>query len=36
LILQDFWNKDASVVENADLPGCSGLSALTYSSSADV
>jgi hypothetical protein len=36
LLLQDFWNDDASVVKNAVFPGCSILSALTYSSLADV
>jgi hypothetical protein len=36
LLLQVFWNDEASVVENAVFPGCSSLSALTYSSSADV
>jgi hypothetical protein len=34
--LQVFWNEDSSVVENAVLPGCSSLSALTYSSWAGV
>jgi hypothetical protein len=36
LLLQVFWNEDAFVVENAVLPDCSSLSALTYSSLADV
>jgi hypothetical protein len=36
LLLQFFWNEDVSVVENAVLTGCSSLSALTYSSLADV
>jgi hypothetical protein len=35
-LLQVFWNDDASVVKNAVFPGCSSLSALTYSSLADV
>jgi hypothetical protein len=35
-LLQVFWNKEASVVKNAVFPGCSSLSALTYSSLADV
>jgi hypothetical protein len=35
-LLQDFWNDDASGVENAVLPGRSSLSALTYSGLADV
>jgi hypothetical protein len=36
LLLQVFWNKEASVVKNAVFPGCFSLSALTYSSSSDV
>jgi hypothetical protein len=36
LLLQVFWYKDASVVGNAVLPGYSSLSALTYSSLAEV
>jgi hypothetical protein len=32
LLLQVFWNKEASMVKNAVFPGCSSLSALTYSS----
>jgi hypothetical protein len=36
LLLQVFWKEDASVVENADLPGRSSMSALTYISLADV
>jgi hypothetical protein len=36
LLLQIFWNEDASVVKNAVFPGCSNLSALTYNSLADV
>jgi hypothetical protein len=36
LLLQAFWNDDASVVENAVFQGCSSLSALTYNSLADV
>jgi hypothetical protein len=36
LLLQVFWNEDASVVKNVVLPGCSILSALTYSILADV
>jgi hypothetical protein len=35
-MLQVFRNDDASVVENAVFPGCSSLTALTYSSFADV
>jgi hypothetical protein len=35
-LLQDFWNKEASVAKNAVFPGCSSLSALTYSSLADI
>jgi hypothetical protein len=35
-LLQVFWNKEASVVKNVVFPGCSRLSALTYSSLADV
>jgi hypothetical protein len=34
-MLKVFWNDDASVVESAVLPGCSSLTALTYSSMAD-
>jgi hypothetical protein len=36
LILQGFWNEDVSVVKNAVFPGYSSLSALTYSSLADI
>jgi hypothetical protein len=36
LRLQVFWNDNASMVENAVFPGCSSLSALTYSSLTDV
>jgi hypothetical protein len=36
LMLQVFWNKEACVVKNAVFPGCSSLSALTYSSLAEV
>jgi hypothetical protein len=36
LLLIVFWNDDASVVKNAVFPGCSSLTALTYSSLADV
>jgi hypothetical protein len=32
LLLKVFWNEDASVVKTAVFPGCSSLSALTYSS----
>jgi hypothetical protein len=35
-MLQVFWNDDVSVVKNAVFPGCFSLSALTYSSLADV
>jgi hypothetical protein len=35
-LLQVFWNGDVPVVENAVFPDCSSLSALTYSSLADV
>jgi hypothetical protein len=35
-LLQVSWNDNASVVENAVFPGCSSLTALTYSSLADV
>jgi hypothetical protein len=30
LLLQVFWNEDASVVKNTVFPGCSSLSAQTY------
>jgi hypothetical protein len=36
LLLQVFWNDDASVVENTVFPGCSSLTVLTYSSLTDV
>jgi hypothetical protein len=36
LLLQVFWNDDASVVENAVFLGCSSLTALSYNSLADV
>jgi hypothetical protein len=36
LLLQVFWNDEASMVENAILPGCSSWTALTYSNLADV
>jgi hypothetical protein len=36
LLLQVFWNDDVSVVENAIFPGCSSLSALTYSGLTDI
>ncbi len=36
LLLQVFWNNEVSVVELAVFPGCSSLTALTYSSLADV
>jgi hypothetical protein len=35
-MLEVFWHEGASVVENVVLPGCSSLTALTYSSLADV
>jgi hypothetical protein len=35
-LLQAFWKDVMSVVENAVFLGCSSLSALTYSSLADV
>jgi hypothetical protein len=35
-ILQVFWNEDDSKVKKAVFPGCSSLSALTYSILADV
>jgi hypothetical protein len=35
-LLQVFWNDDVSVVEHAVSPACSSLTALTYSSLADV
>jgi hypothetical protein len=35
-LLQVLWNNEASVVENAVFPGCSSLSAQTYSSLVDV
>jgi hypothetical protein len=35
-LLQVFWNDNTSMVENAVFPGCSSLSALTYSSLTDV
>jgi hypothetical protein len=35
-LLQVFCNEDVSVVKHAVLPGCSSLTALTYSSLADV
>jgi hypothetical protein len=35
-LLQVFWNDNASVVKNAVFPGCSSMSALTYSSLVDV
>jgi hypothetical protein len=35
-MLEVFWNDDVCVVENAVCPGCSSLTALTYSSWADV
>jgi hypothetical protein len=34
--LQVFWKDDASMVKNAIFSGCSSLSALNYSSLADV
>jgi hypothetical protein len=36
LVFQVFWDDNASVVKNAVFPGCSSLSAQTYSSLADV
>jgi hypothetical protein len=36
LLLQVLWNDDVSVVKNAVFLGCSSLTALTYSSLADV
>jgi hypothetical protein len=35
-LFQVFWNKEASVVKNAIFPGCPSLSALTYSSLAEI
>jgi hypothetical protein len=35
-LLKVFWNEDASVVKTVVFPGCSSLSALSYSSLADV
>jgi hypothetical protein len=35
-MLQVFWNNDAPAVKNIVFLGCSSLSALTYSSLADV
>jgi hypothetical protein len=35
-LLHVFWKDDGSMVENELFPGCSSLSALTYSSLADV
>jgi hypothetical protein len=35
-LLQVFWNDDVSVVECAVFLGCSGLTALTYNSLADI
>jgi hypothetical protein len=36
LLMQVFWNEEASMVKNVVFPGCSNLSVLTYSSLADV
>jgi hypothetical protein len=35
-LLQVFWSDDVSVVECAVFLGCSGLTALTYKSLADI
>jgi hypothetical protein len=35
-LLQVFWNGDVYVIEHAVFPVCSSLTALTYSSLADV
>jgi hypothetical protein len=36
LLLQVFWNTEASVVKNTVFLGCSSLSALTHSSLAEI